>query len=427
MGTRYLGAVKTRLAIMSFLIFAVWGAYLCSLGVYLGNIGMGPKIGSFFAVQGVVSLFMPALMGIIADQWIPAQKLLGICHLLCALFMAAAGYMGMTNGTPSFNQLFWLYSAGVAFFMPSIALSNSVSYNALTRAGLDTVKAFPPIRVFGTVGFIISMWIVDLTGFKENYMQLFVSAAWGLVLGIYAFTLPYCPVSKVAKGSSLVDTLGLRAFVLFKQRKMAIFFIFSFLLGMCLQVTNGFAATFLGDFGNIPEYADTFAVKHNIILTSLSQVSETLCILLIPFFLKRFGIKTVMIISMLAWVLRFGLFGAGDPGHGVWLFILSMIVYGVAFDFFNISCSLYVDQETDEHIRSSAQGVFMMMANGFGATVGSLCAQVVVNHYAYRYDVTDPARMAGWSTCWYVFAGFALVVAILFTLLFRSSHSHQKA
>lgn len=427
MGTRYLGAVKTRLAIMSFLIFTVWGAYLCSLGVYLGNIGMGPKIGSFFAVQGVVSLFMPALMGIIADQWIPAQKLLGICHLLCALFMAAAGYMGMTNGTPSFNQLFWLYSAGVAFFMPSIALSNSVSYNALTRAGLDTVKAFPPIRVFGTVGFIISMWIVDLTGFKENYMQLFVSAAWGLVLGIYAFTLPDCPVSKVAKGSSLVDTLGLRAFVLFKQRKMAIFFIFSFLLGMCLQVTNGFAATFLGDFGNIPEYADTFAVKHNIILTSLSQVSETLCILLIPFFLKRFGIKTVMIISMLAWVLRFGLFGAGDPGHGVWLFILSMIVYGVAFDFFNISCSLYVDQETDEHIRSSAQGVFMMMANGFGATVGSLCAQVVVNHYAYRYDVTDPARMAGWSTCWYVFAGFALVVAILFTLLFRSSHSHQKA
>ncbi len=427
MGTRYLGAVKTRLAIMSFLIFTVWGAYLCSLGVYLGNIGMGPKIGSFFAVQGVVSLFMPALIGIIADRWIPAQKLLGICHLLCALFMAAAGYMGMTNGTPSFNQLFWLYSAGVAFFMPSIALSNSVSYNALTRAGLDTVKAFPPIRVFGTVGFIISMWIVDLTGFKENYMQLFVSAAWGLVLGIYAFTLPDCPVSKVAKGSSLVDTLGLRAFVLFKQRKMAIFFIFSFLLGMCLQVTNGFAATFLGDFGNIPEYADTFAVKHNIILTSLSQVSETLCILLIPFFLKRFGIKTVMIISMLAWVLRFGLFGAGDPGHGVWLFILSMIVYGVAFDFFNISCSLYVDQETDEHIRSSAQGVFMMMANGFGATVGSLCAQEVVNHYAYRYDVTDPARMAGWSTCWYVFAGFALVVAILFTLLFRSSHSHQKA
>lgn len=427
MGTRYLGAVKTRLAIMSFLIFAVWGAYLCSLGVYLGNIGMGPKIGSFFAVQGVVSLFMPALMGIIADRWIPAQKLLGICHLLCALFMAAAGYMGMTNDTPSFNQLFWIYSAGVAFFMPSIALSNSVSYNALTRAGLDTVKAFPPIRVFGTVGFIISMWIVDLTGFKENYMQLFVSAAWGLVLGIYAFTLPYCPVSKVAKGSSLVDTLGLRAFVLFKQRKMAIFFIFSFLLGMCLQVTNGFAATFLGDFGNIPEYADTFAVKHNVILTSLSQVSETLCILLIPFFLKRFGIKMAMIISMLAWVLRFGLFGAGDPGHGVWLFILSMIVYGVAFDFFNISCSLYVDQETDEHIRSSAQGVFMMMANGFGATVGSLCAQVVVNHYAYRYDVTDPARMAGWSTCWYVFAGFALVVAILFTLLFKSSHSHQKA
>ncbi len=425
MGASNLGAVKTRLVIMNFLIFAVWGAYLCSLGVYLGNIGMGSKIGAFFAVQGVVSLFMPALMGIIADRWIPAQKLLGICHLLCALFMVAAGYMGMTHEMPSFDQLFWLYSVSVAFFMPTIALGNSVSYNALTRAGLDMVKDFPPIRVFGTVGFIISMWIVDLTGFKESYMQLFVSAAWGLVLGIYAFTLPNCPVSNVAKGASLVDTLGLRAFVLFRQWEMAIFFIFSFLLGMCLQVTNGFAGTFLSDFGNIPEYADTFAVRHNIILTSLSQVSETLCILLIPFFLKRFGIKTVMLISMLAWVLRFGLFGAGDPGHGVWLFILSMIVYGVAFDFFNISGSLYVDQETDEHIRSSAQGVFMMMTNGFGATAGAICAQAVVNRYAYCYDVTDPTRMEGWSTCWYVFAGFALAVAILFTLLFKSKHTSR--
>ena len=427
MGIGNSGAVKFRLIVMNFLIFAVWGAYLCSLGVYLGNIGMGPQIGAFFAIQGIVSLFMPALMGIVADRWVPAQKLLGYCHLLSALFMAAAGYVGFAIKEPSFNQLFWLYSASVAFFMPTIALGNSVSYNALTRAGLDTVKDFPPIRVFGTVGFIISMWIVDLTGFKENYMQLFVSAIWSVILGFYAFTLPNCPVSNVAKGASWIDTLGLRAFVLFKQRKMAIFFIFSFLLGMCLQVTNGFAGTFLGDFGRIAEYADTFAVKHNIILSSLSQISETLCILLIPFFLKRFGIKMVMLISMLAWVLRFGFFGLGDPGQGVWLFILSMIVYGVAFDFFNISGSLYVDQETDQHIRSSAQGVFMMMTNGLGATIGSFCAQAVVNKFAYCYDATDPTRMEGWSTCWYIFAGFALLVALLFVFLFKSSHKPEGA
>ena len=411
--------LKIQLIIMNFLIFAVWGAYLCSLGIYLGNVNLGSNIGTFFAVQGIVSLFMPALMGIIADKWIPAQKLLGICHLLCALFMAGAGYMGMTHPQPEFNQLFWLYSASVAFFMPTIALGNSVSYNALTRAGLDTVKAFPPIRVWGTIGFILSMWLVDLTGFKENYMQLFVSAIIGLVLGVYSFTLPNCPTSSSSqKQKSIIDALGLRAFTLFRQRKMAIFFIFSFLLGMCLQVTNGFAGLFLGDFGADPQYADTFAVKHNIILSSLSQVSETLCILLIPFCLKRFGIKIVMLMSMLAWVLRFGFFGIGDLGQGVWLFILSMIVYGVAFDFFNISGSLFVDQETDPSIRSSAQGVFMMMTNGLGATIGSLCAQRVVDHFVNAPGVAD--KMGGWSTAWLAFAGFALVVAILFAIFFEN-------
>ncbi len=418
--------MKFRLIVMNFLIFAVWGAYLCSLGVYLGNINMGSNIGSFFAVQGIVSLFMPAIVGIIADKWVPAQKMLGICHLLCAFFIAAAGYMGMTNPEPTFNQIFWLYSVSVAFFMPTIALGNSVSYNALTSAGYDTVKAFPPIRVWGTVGFIISMWIVDLTGAKESYMQFFVSAAWGLILGLYSFTLPNCPVQS-SKTASLVEALGLRAFALFKQKKMALFFVFSFLLGMCLQVTNGFAGTFLGDFGAIDAFKDSFAVKHNIILSSLSQISETLCILLIPFFLKRFGIKIVMLIAMLAWVLRFGFFGMGDPGSGVWLFVLSMIVYGVAFDFFNISGSLFVDKETDADIRSSAQGVFMMMTNGLGATVGSFCAQMVVDKEVYCYAATDSLRMAGWSNAWYMFSGFALVVAVAFAVLFKYKHNRVAA
>jgi len=419
-------SMKTRLIVMNFLIFAVWGAYLCSLGVYLGNIHMGSNIGYFFAVQGIVSLFMPALVGIIADKWIPAQKMLGICHILCALFIAGAGYMGMTNPEPSFNQIFWLYSASVAFFMPTIALGNSVSYNALTKAGYDTVKAFPPIRVWGTVGFILSMWIVDLTGAKENYMQFFISAIWGVVLGIYSFTLPECPVQK-SKDTSIVEALGLRAFALFKQKKMAMFFIFSFLLGMCLQVTNGFAGTFLGDFGQIDAYKDSFAVNHNIILSSLSQISETLCILLIPFFLKKFGIKIVMLIAMMAWVLRFGFFGLGDPGSGVWLFVLSMVVYGVAFDFFNISGSLFVDKETDSDIRSSAQGVFMMMTNGLGATVGSFAAQKIVDNYVYCLPNTDPSYMEGWSTAWYIFSGFALVVAVSFAILFKYKHNPEQA
>ena len=419
--------LKIRLIVMNFLIFAVWGAYLCSLGIYLGRVGMGAKIGQFFAIQGIVSLFMPALMGIVADRWVPAQKLLGICHGISAIFMAIAGFMGLKYGNDiAFGQIFPWYAIAVAFFMPTIALGNSVSYNALTKAGMDTVKDFPPIRVFGTIGFILSMWIVNFTGFKNDYNQLFVSAAWGIVLAIYAFTLPNCPVNRKKKSSSLVDAFGLRAFTLFKDSKMCIFFIFSFLLGMCLQVTNGFATPYLDAFGQSPEYADAFAVRNNVFLSSISQVSETLCILLIPFCLRKFGIKKVMLIAFFAWFLRFAFLGAGSPtGFGLVLFILSMIVYGVAFDFFNISGSLFVDQNTDESIRSSAQGVFMMMTNGFGATIGSLCAQAVVNHFTLgKVDFTE--LMAGWTSAWYVFAAFAFVLAILFAIVFKYKHEPAK-
>ena len=422
--------IKFRLIVMNFLIFAVWGAYLCSLGIYLSRIEMGAHIGKFFAIQGIVSLFMPALMGIVADRWIPAQKLLGICHFFAAVFMALAGYMGMKYGNEvTFGQLFPYYALSVAFFMPTIALGNSVSYSALNQAGMDTVKAFPPIRVFGTIGFILSMWIVNFTGFKDNYMQLFVSAAWGLILAVYAFTLPDCPVNKNVENKSFVDTFGLRAFTLFKESKMSVFFIFSFLLGMCLQVTNGFATPYLDAFGLDERYVNAFAVKHNVFLSSISQVSETLCILLIPFFLKRFGIKKVMLIAFVAWALRFFFLGAGSPtGFGLVLLILSMIVYGVAFDFFNISGSLFVDQNTGVNIRSSAQGVFMMMTNGLGATIGSLCAQAVVNHFVFKPAAVDPNFdiMAGWSTAWYIFAAFALVVGILFAILFKYKHNPEQ-
>lgn len=419
---------------MNFLIFAVWGAYLCSLGIYLGSIGMGANIGKFFAIQGIVSLFMPALMGIVADRWIPAQKLLGICHFLAAIFMALAGYMGMKYGNEvTFGQLFPFYAISVAFFMPTIALGNSVSYNALTQAGMDTVKAFPPIRVFGTIGFILSMWIVNFTGFKNGYQQLFVSAIWGIILGFYSFTLPNCPVNKNVESKSFVDTFGLRAFSLFKDSKMCIFFIFSFLLGMCLQVTNGFATPFLESFGYSDEFANAFAVKNSVFLSSISQVSETLCILLIPFFLKKFGIKKVMIIAFMAWALRFFFLGAGNPtGFGLVLLILSMIVYGVAFDFFNISGSLYVDQNTDVSIRSSAQGVFMMMTNGFGATVGSLCAQSIVNRFTHSASKIIDGKevwftIGDWPTAWFIFAAFALVVGILFAILFKYKHNPKQA
>jgi NHS family nucleoside permease-like MFS transporter len=407
--------LKVRLAAMNFLEFAVWGAYLTCMGRYLANLGFGDNIGWFYSVQGFVSIFMPALIGIIADRWIQAQKMLGICHLLAGLFMIAAAWYGYSNGTDTqFGPLFTLYSFSVAFFMPTIALANSVAFNALTQAGMDTVKDFPPIRVFGTVGFILMMLFVDVMGFQDNQNQFLASGILSVILFGYTFTLPACPVKNSQEKQSLSDALGLKAFSLFRQREMAVFFIFSLLLGVCLQISNGYANVFINSFGADPQYADTFGVQHTNILISLSQISETVCILLIPFFMKRFGIKKVMLIAMFGWVFRFAFFGIGNPGSGVWLFILSMIVYGVAFDFFNISGSLFVESRTDESIRSSAQGLFMLMTNGVGASLGMIAAQAVVNN------------ASSWQSAWYIFAAYALVIGLAFALVFKPEKVQQQ-
>ncbi len=401
--------LKVRLALMNFLEFAVWGAYLTSMGTYLVGIGMASNIGWFYAVQGVVSIFMPALMGIVADRWVPAQRLMGLCHLMAAFLMFATAWQGTIGNT---SLLFPLYTLSVAFYMPTLALTNSVAYTGLTQAGMDTVKDFPPIRVFGTIGFICMMWFTDLMGFQASQYQFVVSGCVGVILFLYSFTLPSCPVSKTGQQRTLVDAFGLRAFALFKEKRMAIFFLFSMLLGVSLQITNGFANPFITSFGDMPEYANSFGVQHANILISLSQISETFCILLIPFFMKRYGIKNVMLIAMFAWVLRFGFFGLGNPGSGVWLFVLSMLVYGVAFDFFNVSGSLYVDKNTQPELRSSAQGIFFLMTNGIGATVGTLSAQAIVNSNTVD-GVTD------WQTCWFTFASYALVVGVVFAFAFR--------
>ncbi len=413
--------LKVRLALMNFLQFAVWGAYLTSMGRYLGNLGISSEIGWFYSMQGIVSIFMPALMGIVADRWVPAQRLLGLCHLMAGLFMFATAWYGFLEGSNTqFAYIFTLYSLSVAFYMPTLALANSVAYFALNQAGMDTVKDFPPIRVFGTAGFILTMWLVDLMGFQANQNQFVTSGAVSILLFLYTFTLPKCPTSETAERKSFVDAFGLKAFTLFKDSRMAIFFIFSMLLGVSLQITNSFANPFIFSFGANPEYASTFGVQHANILISLSQISETCCILLIPFFMKRYGIKNVMLIAMFAWVLRFGLFGLGNPGQGVWLFVLSMLVYGVAFDFFNISGSLFVDQNTHPEVRSSAQGLFMLMTNGIGATIGTLAAQAVINHYTHPLPLNGNIYTVGnWQQCWFIFAAYALVVGVAFWLIFR--------
>ena len=408
-------SIKVRLIIMNFLQFFVWGSWLISLGGYMGRElhFEGGQIGAIFATMGIASLVMPGIIGIIADKWFNAERLYGLCHI------AGAGCLFYASTATGYDQMYWAMLLNLLVYMPTLSLANTVSYNALEQYKCDLIKDFPPIRVWGTVGFICAMWAVDLTGFKASSAQLYVAAISAAMLGLYAFTLPACPPMR-SEGKTMLSAFGLDALVLFKRKKMAIFFLFSMLLGAALQITNTYGDLFLGSFASIPEYADSFGVKHSVILLSISQMSETLFILAIPFFLKHFGIKRVMLIAMLAWVLRFGLFGLGNPGPGVWMFVLSMIVYGVAFDFFNISGSLFVNNETDLSIRSSAQGLFVIMTNGIGATVGTLGAQAVVNRFV---DMNSSApQMEGWSMTWFVFAGYALAVAVLFAVIFKYKH-----
>lgn len=418
-------SIKVKLAAMNFLEFAVWGSYLTSLSKFLANNHLEGSIGIFYAIQGIVSIFMPAIIGIIADKYIQAQRMLSLCHFIAGAFMVGAGFYAATVGADiQFTPLFILYTVSVAFFMPTIGLANSIAYTTLNKYNLDTVKHFPPIRVFGTVGFICAMLFVNFTGFQNTYNQLFTSGVFSLILAFYAITLTKCPVNKEGGKKSFAQMLGLDAFKLFKDKQMALFFIFSMLLGVSLQITNGFANPFISGFADIPEYANTWGAHNANALISLSQMSETLCILLIPFFLRRYGIKIVMAMSMFAWVFRFGFFGVGNPGDGVWLFILSMIVYGIAFDFFNVSGSLFVDKKVNPSMRSSAQGLFMIMTNGLGATIGVLAAQAVTNKFVFSVP-NGIERIHGWQTSWFIFAAYALVVGVAFLLFFKYKHTPE--
>lgn len=402
--------IALRLTAMNFLQFFVWGAWLISFGAYMiVTLGFtGGQVGSVYATMGVAALFMPGLMGIVADRWVNAERLFGVLHL------AGAGLLLWASTVRDFDTLYLIMLLNAMVYMPTIALNNALSYRVLEQAGLNVIQKFPPIRVWGTVGFIVSMWMVDLAGWTKSELQLYISAGAAAVLGLYGFTLPACPPAREVAKQSLASALGLDAFVLFRRTQMLVFFLFAMMLGAALQITNAFGGAFLADFATT--YPDSFGVRHPNILISISQISETLFILTIPFFLQRFGIKIVMLISIFAWVFRFGLFAVGDPGAGLWMLVLSMIIYGMAFDFFNISGSLFVDREAEPTIRASAQGLFMVMTNGVGAFLGSMAAGWVVDYFTGADGAKD------WPSIWFTFAGYALVLGLLFPFLFKYRH-----
>ena len=405
--------LKMRLIVMSFLQFFVWGAWLITVANYWFGTKQwdGTQFGAIFSTMGIASIFMPTLCGIIADRWLNAEKLYGILHILGGLTLL---YVPQIDNPSSF---FWVILLAMIFYMPTIALSNSVAYNVLKSNNFDVVKNFPPIRVWGTIGFIAAMWLTNLTGNKASENQFYIAAIAAIGLGLYSFSLPKCkPQHTTEKNKSFVDLIGLSSFKLFANYKLALFFIFSMFLGAALQLTNAYGDVYLDDFKLQPQYADSFVVKYSTIIMSISQISETLFILAIPFFLKKFGIKQVMLISMIAWVLRFGLFAFGNPADGLWMIITSCIVYGMAFDFFNISGSLFVETSTDSNIRSSAQGLFMMMTNGFGAVFGSVSSGYLIDHFFTSNTGKD------WHNIWLTFAVYSLIIAVFFALLFKHKH-----
>jgi len=398
---------------MNFLQFFIWGSWLLTIGAYWfqNKNWSGTNFGAIFSTMGVASLFMPAIAGIIADRWVNAERLYGIFHIIGAILLSII---------PSINNpdtFYWVLLLTMMFYMPTLALAITVAYSSMKKSGMDIIKDYPSVRVWGTVGFIVALWVVSLLGFETSPYQFYVAAGCSLVLGLYAFTLPKCPPLARGHKTKIMEELGLNAFRLFKSSKMALFFIFAMLLGGALQLTNAYGDTFLHDFANIPKYKDLIAVRYPAIIMSISQLSETLFILTIPFFLRKFGIKKVMLMSMFAWVLRFALFGLGNPADGLWMIILSCIIYGMAFDFFNISGSLFVETQSSPDIRASSQGLFMMMTNGFGAFLGSRISGIVIDKY---YTLGDGAF--DWKGIWFAFAGYALVVAILFAFFFKHKH-----
>lgn len=410
--------IKLRLIILNFLQFFIWGSWLITIAIYWFNTKHwgGSEFGKMFSTLGIAAIIMPSITGILVDKVINAERLYGIMHLFGGIMLFV---MPQINDPDTF---FWAMLINMIFYMPTISLAITVAYSILKSRSMDVVKVYPPIRVWGTVGFIAAEFTIGFLKYDVSAMQFYVAGVTSILLAVYAFTMPACPpLQKGKPAKSMFESLGLNAFRLFKSYKMSLFFFFSMLLGAALQLTNAYGGTFLKDFSNMEIYRDTFAVKYPGVIIAISQISETLFILAIPFFLKRFGIKNVMFFSMIAWVLRFGLFAFGNPADGMWMIITSCVVYGMAFDFFNISGSLFIETQTDSEIRGSSQGLFMMMVNGIGAVLGSRTSGFLIDNY-----FTFENGNKNWYGIWMTFAIYSLVIAVLFYVLFRHKHNPKE-
>ncbi|KEY56442.1 MFS transporter [Serratia sp. DD3] len=403
--------LKIKIAGLQFLQFLAWGSWLISVGAYCLHTKQwsASEFGSIFATIGIAALFMPTLAGIVADKWINAERLYAILQLGCAASMVMVPQME----TP--QQLFWLMLVNMLCYIPTISLAFSVSFSVMTQAGMNIVKEYPPLRVFGTLGFASGMWLTSLSGLETSPLQFYISAASSLAVAVLAMSMPQCRPSGSTAGSVAQQFLSFGK--LFADKRFGAFFIFSGLLGVSMQLSNAYAGTFLHDFSSNPLYSDSIMIRFPAVIVSIGQMSEMFFVLLVPYFLTRYSVKTVMLISMLAWVARWLLLGFGNPGELWWMIILSMLVWGVAFDFFNLAGSLFLETNVDNGMKATAQGLLQVMIIGVGGTLGGFASGWMIDAFFTHDGIRD------WRSIMIAFAAFNLLVAFSFMLFFKGSVS----
>lgn len=428
-----------RLSSLYFLQFGIWGCYLVSMGQFLGGAGLGDMIPWFYAMAGFAALVMPLLAGYIADRHTGPVRLLAVCHALSATAMAGLFAYALGHPRPDGAATLALFGAATAFYTPTMPLCNATALAALRRSGADTTKLFPRTRLWGTVGFVAMMWMVNtvwivpgegigicfggdsthaMDRMQYTCWQLGAAAILGFVTAAYALLMPH------QRPAATYDSpISLRTMLkILRKGNLGMFFLFAMLIGVAQQINNGYATPYITHYRALEGFVGTFGADNATLLMSLSQISEVLWMLCVGAVMARAGVKVTMLMAMTAWSLNFLCFALGDPGSGLWVLAGGMIVYGVAFDFNTVAASLFVEREVPEGSKATAQCLLVMMGRGVGASAGMFAAGAVVNCFC-RWTVAPGGRylMGDWLPVWLIFAAYCAVVAVAFAVFFRSS------
>jgi nucleoside transporter len=393
--------IKTRLQLstLMFLQYFIWGTWYVTLNTYLGETLQftGTQIGLCYGTFAIAAMISPFFVGLIADKFFATQKVLGTMHLLGAILLVV---VAQAKTFQFFYPSLLLYTLS---YTPTMALSNSLSFHQMEDPG----KQFPGVRVLGTIGWIAANNVIGLLGFTNEVGQLYTGAVVSLLLGFYSFTLPHVPPKKETK-ATFKELLGFDALRLFRSRPFAVVILASVLTCIPLSFYFGFTASFLSDIG----------MKFIPNKLSLGQVSEIFFLLILPFFLARFGVKRVLFIGMSAWLIRYFCFANGNMESGLWMIFTGILLHGVCYDFFFVTGQIYVDKAAPAHLKSSAQGLITFATYGLGMFIGTWFAGRTV-------DLFTLDGMPEWTRIWYVPALLAALVLILFVILFSEKRKQK--